>query len=178
MKETLNLLPPEIKIGAPKRKGKFYYLFLGLTAYIIVMIGLWFFKIIEAKRFDAEITRLNKQKIEMQQKILPPPPPLPVVPSVDKEILSALERAPRWSRIISDISIITPKEVWLSSIESKEEKGIKRMNIKGFSTTQLGVADLISALETSQHFYDVEIVFAQKGEKDISFELKAKVRRI
>ena len=50
------------------------------------------------------------------------------------------------------------------------------MSIKGFSTTQLGVANLISALELSRHFYDVEIVFVQKGAKDISFELRAKMQ--
>ena len=50
------------------------------------------------------------------------------------------------------------------------------MSIKGFSATQLGVANFISALELSHNFYDVEIVFVQKGAKDISFELKAKMR--
>lgn len=181
MKETLNLLPVDIKAGAPKKKGKFYYLFLGLMAYIFVMISLWFFKIIEIKKLDAEISKLDKQKIELQQKI--PPPSVPAVLSVDKEILNAMERAPKWSSIISEISVVVPEDVWLSSIESsgirrgeKEDKGIKQMNIKGFSATQLGVANLISALEASQYFYDVEIVFAQKGEKDIAFELKTRLR--
>lgn len=174
MKETLNLLPIDIKAGAPKKKGKFYYLFLGLAVYIVVMISLWFFKIIEIKKLDAEISKLGKQKIELQQKILPPS--APAVLSVDKEILNAMEKAPKWSLIISEISVVVPEDVRLSSIESKEDKGIKQMNIKGFSATQLGVANLISALEASQYFYDVEIVFAQKGEKDISFELKTRLR--
>jgi len=87
-----------------------------------------------------------------------------------------MEKAPRWSQTLSAISVIVPQDVWLSSIESRDEKGVRRMNIKGFSTTQLGVANLISALESSHYFYDVEIVFVQKGAKDISFELKAKMR--
>lgn len=176
MKETLNLLPIDIKAGVPKKKGKFYYLFLGLAVYIVVMISLWFFKIIEIKKLDAEISKLDKQKIELQQKILPLSAPAPAVLSVDKEILNAMGRAPKWSLIISEISVVVPEDVRLSSIESKEDKGIKQMNIKGFSATQLGVANLISALEASQYFYDVEIVFAQKGEKDISFELKTRLR--
>lgn len=174
MKETLNLLPIDIKAGVTKKKGKFYYLFLGLAVYIVVMISLWFFKIIEIKKLDAEISKLDKQKIELQQKILPLS--APAVLSVDKEILNAMGKAPKWSSIISEISVVVPEDVRLSSIESKEDKGIKQMNIKGFSATQLGVANLISALEASQYFYDVEIVFAQKGEKDISFELKTRLR--
>jgi len=181
LKETLNLLPIEVKAGAPKKKDRFYYLLLGLTVYIIVIISLWTSNVIKTKRYDAEIDKLNKQKVELQQKILPPP--APAVLSVDREILDAMGKTPKWSRIISDISVVTPDAVWLSSIESseirrgeKEDAGIRQMSVKGFSTTQLGVASLISALEASQYFYDVEIVFSQKGEKDISFELKTRLR--
>ena len=175
MKETLNLLPVEVRIGAPKKRGKFYYLVVGFVIYTVVIISLWFLNIIKTKKFDSEIGKLNKQKIELQQKILPPPP-VPATVPVDKEILDAMEKAPKWSSIISEMSVVVPADVWLSSIESKEDRGMKQMHIKGFSTTQLGVANLISALEASHYFYGVEIIFSQKGEKDISFELKTRVK--
>lgn len=177
MKETLNLFPVEVKAGAAARKGKFYYLLAGLSVYMVVIMGLWLLNIIDAKKLGAEMDKLNKQKVELQQQIKPLPA-VTAAPSllVDKEILIAMEKAPRWSQILSAISVVVPQDVWLSSIESRDEKGVRRMNIKGFSTTQLGVANLISALELAHHFYDVEIVFAQKGDKDISFELKAKMR--
>ncbi len=176
MKETLNLLPIEGKPALVTRRSKTYYLFFGLTVYIVIILSLWFFNIIETKRLDSEIKKLNSQKAELQQKILPTAPPTPTAVPAEKEILNAIKRVPPWSSILSEISLIVPGEVWLSSIESKEDKGIRRMNIKGFSTTQLGVANLISALEASHYFYAVEIVFSQKGEKHISFELRAKLR--
>ncbi|TAL23770.1 MAG: hypothetical protein EPN94_08805 [Nitrospirae bacterium] len=172
MKETLNLLPTEIKAAAPEKKGKFYYLLPGLGAYIGIMLILWIWNLVELRKLDTGISSLNKQKTAMQQGILPPPP-APAAPSLDREISDAMAKAPKWSSIISEMSVIVPEDVWLSSIESKGEKGI---SLKGFSKTQLGVADFISALEESRHFYDVEIVFAQKGEKEISFELKTKLR--
>lgn len=177
MKETLNLFPAAVKAGAAGRKGRFYYLLAGLSVYIVVILGLWLVNIIDARKLGAEMDRLNKQKAELQQKIKPQLP-VAVSPSllVDKEILIAMEKAPRWSQTLSAISVIVPQDVWLSSIESRDEKGGRGMNIKGFSTMQLGVANLISALESSHYFYDVEIVFVQKGAKDISFELKAKMR--
>jgi Tfp pilus assembly protein PilN len=177
MKETLNLLQVEVKAGAAERKGRFYYLLAGLAVYVVVIMGLWLLNVIDTRKLGAEMDKLNKQKVELQQQIKPLPD-VAVAPSllVDKEILTAMERAPKWSQTLSTISVVVPQDVWLSSIESRDEKGGKRMNIKGFSTTQLGVANLISALELSHHFYDVEIVFVQKGAKDISFELKAKVR--
>ncbi|KAF0144027.1 MAG: hypothetical protein FD156_2184 [Nitrospirae bacterium] len=175
MKETLNLLPIEVRAGAPEKKGKFNYLFLGVAGYSLIIIILWLSNLVQIRKINAEIIRLNKERAALQQKILPPVV-VPAVPSIDKDILNAMGKAPKWSAIISDLSIIVPEEVWLSSIESKEEKGLRQMGIKGFSKTQLGVANLISAIESSEYFYDVEIVFAQKGEKEISFELKTKVR--
>ena len=83
--------------------------------------------------------KLNKQKVELQQQIKPLPA-VTVAPSllVDKEILTAMEKSPRWSLILSTISVVVPQDVWLSAIESREEKGVKNMGIKGFSTTQIG----------------------------------------
>ncbi len=177
MKQTLNLLQVEVKAGAAERKGQFYYLLAGLAVYIVVIMGLYLLNVIDARKLGAEMDKLNKQKVELQQRIKPLPA-VTVAPSllVDKEILTAIEKAPRWSLILSTISVVVPQDVWLSSIESRDEKGGRRMNIKGFSTTQLGVANFIAALELSHNFYDVEIVFVQKGPKDISFELKAKMR--
>jgi len=177
MKETLNLLPVEVKAGAPGRKSRSFYLLAGLSVYIVVITGLWFLNVIDARKLGAEIDKLNKQKTELQQKIKPQLP-VAVSPSllVDREIVNAMNRAPKWSLTLSSISVIVPEDVWLSSIESREEKGAKSMVIKGFSATQLGVANFISALELSHNFYDVEIVFVQKGAKDISFELKAQMR--
>ncbi|MBI4685135.1 MAG: PilN domain-containing protein [Nitrospirae bacterium] len=176
MKETLNLLPIEVKTGEPKIKGLFYYIFPGLAVYIITIIVLWFFKGIEIRKVDIELDKLNKHKTDLQQKLLVASAPVQTISSVDREILDAIGKTPRWSFIISEISILVPENVWLSSIESKDERGIKLMSVKGFTTTQLGVANLISALEASQYFYDVEIVFSQKGEKEISFELKTKLK--
>lgn len=174
MKETLNLLPIDIKTKQKKKIDAFLFFCFALGIYLILILTLWIFKSAETARLDSEIRRLTQQKTELQQKVHPVAG-APAVPR-DKEILGLIEISPKWSVLISDISILTPEEVWLASIESREEKGVRQMNIKGFSTTQLGVANLISALETSNHFYDIEIVFAQKGEKNIFFELKTKLK--
>lgn len=177
MKETLNLLPVEVKAGDPAKKGKFYYFFLALALYSAAAISLWAINIVNIRKVDAEISSLNKQREELQLKF-PRQSGLPVVASSIREIADVIERSPRWSSIISDISVVVPEEVWFSSIESRDDKNIKYINIKGLSTTQFGVAKLISALEKSRYFYDVEIIFSQKGEKDISFELKTKLKWI
>ncbi|MDP3259712.1 MAG: hypothetical protein Q8M34_03885, partial [Thermodesulfovibrionales bacterium] len=99
MKETLNLLQVEVKAGAHAREGKFYYLLAGLSVYIVVIMGLYLLNVINAKKLGAEMDKLNKQKIELQQQIKPLPA-VTVAPSllVDKEILIAMEKAPKWSQ--------------------------------------------------------------------------------
>jgi len=177
MKDTLNLLQIEVKAAEPAvKKSKLFYLFVSLGIYLVVIMSLWFLNASSARKLTAEIDKLNKQKMELQRQIRPSAPVSAPSPSVDKEILTAMEKAPRWSQILSTISVVVPQDVWLSSIESREEGGGRRMTFKGFSINQIGVANLISALELSRIFYDVEIVFIQKGAKDISFELKTKMR--
>ena len=176
MKETLNLLPSQISREAPGKKGRLYYLLIALGVYLAVITILWFFKSTEIKKIDSAMNTLTAKKTELQQR-LSQLTSIPAIQTEDTEILNAIEQSPRWTQIISSLSVITPEDVWLSSIESREDKDAKQLIIKGFSTTQLGVANFISELENSKHFYNIEIMFSQKGEKNnISFELKAKIK--
>ncbi|MDP1758863.1 MAG: hypothetical protein Q8K77_03590, partial [Thermodesulfovibrionales bacterium] len=104
MKETLNLLQVEVKAGAAAKKGRFYYLLAGLPVYIVVIMGLWLLNVIDARKLGAEMDKLNKQKVELQQQIKPLPA-VTVAPSllVDKEILTAMEKAPKWSQTLSTL---------------------------------------------------------------------------
>lgn len=175
MKKTLNLLPIAAKAKGIKDKGISYYLIIVIGVYAAVILSLWFFRSSEYQKLVSETNLLTKKKTELQQKITSiPTTGAPV--SYAQEIINAIEKSQKWSLIVSDISVVTPEDVWLSSIETRNDAGTKQMNIKGFSTSQLAVANFISALEASNHFYNVEIVFSQKGEKNISFELKTKLK--
>ncbi|MCE5193999.1 MAG: PilN domain-containing protein [Nitrospiraceae bacterium] len=175
MKKTLNLLPLAAKAGGTKGRGLSDYLIIGICVYAAVIMSLWVSRTIEYKKLVSENNLLAKKKIELQGKIAPVST-TGVPASYAQEIINAIEQSQKWSLIISDISVVTPEDVWLSSIETRIDGGAKLMNIKGFSTSQLAVANFISALEASNHFYNVEIVFSQKGEKNISFELKTKLK--
>lgn len=176
MKETLNLLPTQISTEISGEKSKLYYLSIALAGYLAIITMLWLFKIIEIKKTDNTINMLTAKKTELQNR-LSQFASLPGIQSEDLEVLNAINKSIHWTQIVSDLSVVTPEDVWLSAIESREDKEAKQLIIKGFSTTQLGVANFISELEKSKHFYNIEIIFSQKGEKsNISFELKAKLK--
>lgn len=178
MKETLNLLPSQMAKGVSEKKGKLYYLAIAVAGYLVIITILWIFKIMEVKKTDSEIKTLTAKKTELQQQ-LAQFASLPAIKSDDVDILDSIDKSPRWSQIISALSVVTPEDVWLSAIDSRDDKETKQLTIKGFATTQLSVANFISGLEESKHFYNIEIIFSQKGEKsNISFELKAKIKWI
>lgn len=176
MKKTLNLLPVDIGVKLPPARKKTYYLFLGTGVYILLIIGLWFSNILETRKIDIELKKLDSIKKELSNKLSAIPRVVATGPSLEQEITEAMKKTPPWSRIVSEISLIVPEEVWLSSIDAKGEKEGMMTVIKGFSLTQMGVAKFISSLEDSNYFENVEIVFSQMGERNVSFELKAHLR--
>ncbi len=175
MKETLNLLPGEISAIQAPAKGRLYYVIIGIFIYLIVILSLWLLNVREFKNIQTEIQILNQKKSELQARIAAvPKPAADVAVPVEKEILSKLERTPQWSKIISEISLIVPEDLRLSSIEASQEN--EHIGFKGYALTQMGIASFIASLEKSNLFKNVEIVYSQKGEKEMSFELKAKLK--
>lgn len=177
MKKTLNLLPTEVSaIEAPKR-GSLYYLIFGACLYITIILSLWVFNLIEYKRTQMEIKTLTQKKAELRAKFaLIPKPAAGVAIPIEKEILNELDKAPQWSRIISEISLVVPEDVWLSSIEASQDN--ESIRFKGYAIKQMGVALFIASIEKSDLFENVEIIYSQKGAKEVSFGLKAKMRWI
>jgi Tfp pilus assembly protein PilN len=173
LKKTLNLLPSEYQ--PVKRKGKIYYAAFALGLYVLIILTFWAFNIITVKRLDPEINRLKALKQEMQRQLsfLQPAAPETIEGA---EILEAIKTTPPWDRILAELSLVVPDSIWLTLIESKETREAIFLGIKGFSETQVGIAELISRLEASPYFYEVEIVFSQKGEEYTTFELRTKIK--
>ncbi len=177
MKETLNLLPPEITTIKTRRGNPLYYLIYIVSLYIAVIMILWIFNIIESRGIQAEINTLKQKKAEIQARyaVMPKPSSGVAIP-IEKEILHELERVPQWSKIISEISLIIPEHIWLSSVEANQDT--ESIAFKGYAFTQMEIASFIAMIEDSDLFDDVKIVYSQKGEKEVSFELKARLRWI
>lgn len=175
MKETLNLLPGEVSAIQAPPKGRLYYVIISVFLYLVVISGLWLLNAGQYRNIQAEIQTLSRIRSELQASIAAAPKPAAdVAIPVEKEILNKLERTPQWSRIISEISVIVPEDVRLSSIEANQDN--EHIGFKGYSVTQMGIASFIASLEKSNLLKNVEIVYSQKGDKEVSFELKAKLK--
>lgn len=134
------------------------------------MIGMWAGNLIELKRLEIRLNELNQNKALLMTGIRPLP--AQEVTTSAGEISGMLKNTPPFDLILAELSLIVPDEVWLSLIDIKRSD----MSIKGFSKTQVAVAQLISRLEESMYFSDVEIVFSQKAQENVTFELRTRIR--
>ncbi|MBI4823951.1 MAG: PilN domain-containing protein [Nitrospirae bacterium] len=172
MKETLNLLSAG-KIPRPS-KGIVFYIGITVVAYVIGVAGLSASNIIKAKNLESEIRKTEERKSALLRQIKPPPPPLVITD--DKEIAGAINKTPPWDIVLSELSVVIPDEVWLNFIDVRDSEAGFYMRVNGLSKSQVAVASFMSRLEASIYFSDAEIVFSQKGQKDVAFELKVKVQ--
>ncbi len=79
------------------------------------------------------------------------------------ETLSSLQkvlsRKNYWSEIFKELSILTPKDIWLTSLNNSDPQ---ILILSGESTRLDAVPRFLKALETSHHFYGVQINYTQK----------------
>jgi len=173
MKETLNLLP--LRERARAARGPLFYAVMVAGLYLLAISGISFYNLWEARRLQSGTKRLESLRQELLGRISAAvPAALP--PTAEKEIADAVMQTPPWRLILGELSVIVPEKVWLSLIDVKKTDGAYYMTIKGFSKTQVDAARLVSSLEGSPYFSNLQIVFSQKGEKDAVFEFKVRLK--
>lgn len=171
MKETLNLLSAGKRPKPPK--GIAFYIGITVVAYVIAVAGLSSFNLIKAKKLESEIRQTEARKSDLLKQVKPPPP---LVITADREIADMIKKTPPWDIILGELSVVVPDEVWLNFIDIRDSEAGLYMRINGISKSQVAVASLMARIEASIYFSDAEIVFSQKGQKDVTFELKVKVQ--
>lgn len=89
-----------------------------------------------------------------------------------------------WSDVLREVSFLVPDGLYLTALDSADDEGGvlaangKRMRFAGFAPSHAVVTRFIAALEASEHFAHVALVYAQQGEATdrIVFEIGARVR--
>jgi hypothetical protein len=174
MKRTLNLMPPVEVLPAAKRNF-IALIAVGAAAYAVVLAGVWFLSTFELTKLTSTIDDLSSRKLQMQQYMTVTAGPGHIPEGADPAIMSMMRTTPPWDAVLAELSLVMPGGVWLEIVESSDAR---RLRLKGYSKSQSGIARLIEGLERSRYFGNVEIVFAQKGEKALTFELKTEMKWI
>jgi Tfp pilus assembly protein PilN len=91
-----------------------------------------------------------------------------------------------WSGVLREVSLLVPDGLYLTTLESVEDSDAvfapnqKRVRFGGFAPTHAVVTRFIAVLEASEHFTDVSLIYAEKGEAAdrITFEVAARLREV
>jgi Tfp pilus assembly protein PilN len=102
-----------------------------------------------------------------------------------------------WSEVFREVSFIVPPGVWLTSIEAAEPGSVvaggassgarllqategKQVKFSGFAKSNAAVTQFIAALERSEHFTEISLVYSQRnpepGSQQVNFEIAANLR--
>ena len=129
----INLLPPEKikkkRVGAGRAPStrSFWWLLVVLPVIVAVALGFWYFTLnsqmktkekaladakTELADWQAKNQALQQYKSRQEQ-----------IASIEQVVVKALEGRVYWARILNDIAIMCPKDVWLSSLTGSSSGG-------------------------------------------------------
>jgi Tfp pilus assembly protein PilN len=104
-----------------------------------------------------------------------------------------------WSDVFREVSFVVPPGVWLTSIatlepgasdgsgkppEQQSPQGMENKHVRfiGFAKSNSAMTQFIAALERSEHFTEVALVYAQRGAEpdvqQVSFEIATNLRTV
>ncbi|MFQ5779955.1 MAG: PilN domain-containing protein [Nitrospiria bacterium] len=87
-----------------------------------------------------------------------------------------LEERVVWSHILREVSLVVPKETWITELENAAGEGVR---ILGFARSHQKVTDLMASLESSDYFQDVLLEFSRRNPSrgKIDFSIHTRIRR-
>lgn len=125
----INLLPPE-KIKAKKAPGERSYLWLVIALPVIVLVamGVWYFSLNSqmseknqaldaAKKELSDVQAKNQQLQQYKER-------QEQIASIENVAVTTLKDRVYWARILNNIAIMCPTDIWLTAITANSESGV------------------------------------------------------
>jgi Tfp pilus assembly protein PilN len=162
----INLIQ-EQRLAKAKREQQVRHLFIGVTAIGAVSVVTALFFTFEAVQFNAEASRLERKKEELQPKIDELDLTNRAIADLDPQIES-LETAQKstgtWWTILDHYRTSTPDDIWVREIRGTRpnSNGAVQVSTSGQSTTQESVGAFMLYLEACEHLDTATLKFTQE----------------
>ena len=196
---AVNLLPRDER--RQKTRAEQLPLIVGTAAGVLVTLVLCVGFLTASS--GAKSKQAELQSLQEQLKLMPTPPPAPSpVESGLKDqekarvsaLSSALSRRVYWDRVLREVSLVLPDDVWLSSLAASSPASPASavvpvpvagapptgFTLTGYTYSQAGVARLLSRLEVLPDLSNVQLqnsTLTQFGaQKIVQFQIAANVR--
>lgn len=162
-KRRINLMPKEVrpKLQISREMAVLGFLIVAFLYVIVSAIGL-------QASFSRQQARAI-QLVEKNRRIASELSRLDLVERAESqsaEQLSSMKdiitRRMPWSDLFKELSLLAPKNVWLSEMTTKIENASTSIVLKGEAASQKSVADFFLSLEQSFYFGTVQIRYSEK----------------
>lgn len=160
-KSTLNFMPKDLRFHPIYNKRN--YVIFAAALFVATFGGFNFsvqHKIEEKRSAYRSIASINTDLNEKIQSITHNSPEQ--LTAKDAAVRQALEDKIYWAEAFKELSMVVPRDVWLTEFTSTMVDGKRVMSISGQSGSSKKTTDFFDALEKSYFFRDVQIKFTEK----------------
>lgn len=202
MKQSVNLLSRDVLLGEPEVAFRVPWIPI-LAVALLAGLALWYgTERAHLKRSEARLHELQVQKQALDREAASlngqiqalqgdRPGGIPILQQQLKVIDEQLKKRVHWSEVFRQISLLTPEGVYFTRLETvqsaapaggrADKKAVgDRVRFVGFAQSNVPVTAMIGALEQSEDFEDVSLVYLQRasgtGYSRMAFELTARLR--
>ncbi len=176
--KNISLLPPEIREEKKKRENYRYYLLTGfavLAIFLIFSVNLLVMTVntnskaasLEWQRREIENRMSELEKYAAMQKR-----------AQEAEILlrGAMGDIPEWDRLLQELSLSIPGDVWLSELNATFADGSGEIHIRGWSSRHDSMATWLPGVENIDGINDIRCHYSEENTLDgkpvIQFEIR------
>ncbi|MFQ5580854.1 MAG: PilN domain-containing protein [Nitrospiria bacterium] len=169
----INLLQPEFLEVGGEVSAKKGFLSLIIVVMVLVLFGYYFQDQKRGEELRAEVETLRRERDQLLRRVeavspMGKPEVTRVSPRLDPvRINRILKERVSWSRILKEFSFIIPKGIWITEMKNTDGEGVR---ISGFSQSHNKVTEMISSMETSRFFKDVNLEFSRRNGRQDRFD--------
>jgi Tfp pilus assembly protein PilN len=205
MKSTINLISEILEEQRFPMEKLLLPAVLLLPLMILLMASVW--QVLSARAMSEQVKRVTERRDALTAEIVRLTQEIMSLQSGDAQqqddqkkamtVKALLKGRVLWSDVFREVSFVVPPGVWLRSIETFEPGSpvvggkpsgaqqtqtveSKQVKFIGFAKSNLAMTQFIAALERSEHFTEILLVYAQRGtepdSQQVSFEIGANLR--
>ena len=164
--QVINLIPATHKPPPPVSIDQL--LIFGVFT-VAAACGLHFYSDYQTiKHLNAEVSALADKQSIVNQKIQNANLTITASATMNEQeklIRQVIGSKPNWADAFKELSLVIPRETWLSQLQLRNNSGQIAVSIKGQTSSQANMADFLSSLERSEFFSNILMISSKLAEQ-------------